>query len=92
VEDGSRVVPQASKPVRRLAVVKAVAGLQTVRLRFVAETGAGVVATNLITIEVGIAGVSGLLIRSAWAESAFSPFGVTRQAQQAISSSAGSKV
>jgi len=50
------------------------------------------VATSLITIEVGIAGVSGLLIRSAWAESAFSPFGVTRQAQQAISSSAGSKV
>ena len=47
-------------------------------------------ATILITIEVGIAGVSTLLIRSFLAESETKAFGVTRQEQQATSSSDGS--
>ncbi len=48
--------------------------------------------SSCTTMEVGIAGVSGLLVRSDTADKEFRPFGVTRQAQQAISSSAGSKV
>ena len=65
-------------------------GLQTVKAPPVAV--AGTVATSLITIEVGIAGVSTLLIRSFLADSDTKAFGVTRQAQQETSSSDGSNV
>jgi hypothetical protein len=44
-----------------------------------------------MTIEVGVAGVNGLLIRSLRAESETSPFGVTGQEQQAINCSSGEK-
>jgi hypothetical protein len=48
---------------------------------------AGTDAKNLTTMELGITGVSTLLIRSFLADRELSPSGVTRQAQQEISSS-----
>jgi hypothetical protein len=52
----------------------------------------GIVANNLITIDVGMAGVSTSLIRSFLAERETKAFGVTRQEQQEIISSEGSNV
>lgn len=51
----------------------------------------GVEATSFLTIDVGTPGVSVLLIKSETAERELSPFGVTRQEQQEISSSFASK-
>src|SRR5207253_3716214 len=48
-----------------------------------------VVASNLITIDVGTPGVNVLLIKSFRADSETSPFGVTRQVQQEINCSSG---
>ncbi len=63
----------------------AVAGLQTGNAP--AAVVAGSLAINLMTIEVGTAGVRLLLIKSDLAERELSPFGVTKQEQQPISSS-----
>ena len=52
----------------------------------------GTVASNLITIDVGTAGVSVLLIRSFFADSDTSPFGVTGHEQHEINCSSGEKV
>ena len=49
----------------------------------------GALASSLITIDVGTAGVSVLLIRSCCADSDRKPFGVTGQEQQAIICSSG---
>ena len=65
-------------------------GLQTVKAPPVAVPGC--MESNLITIDVGIAGVSTLLIRSFFADSDTKAFGVTRHAQQETISSAGSNV
>jgi len=90
------VMPQASMPsssvLGRLTVPTARAaavGLQTVKAPPVAVWGT--IETSLTTIEVGMAGVSTLLIRSFLADSDTRAFGVTRQEQQATSSSDGSK-
>src|ERR1700719_3366351 len=89
VELGSSVVPQASMPrSNTVGGVPAVAGLQTVKAPVLSVPGR--LAISLITMDVGTAGVRLLLIRSDLAERELSPFGVTRQAQQPISSSCGS--
>jgi hypothetical protein len=49
-------------------------------------------ARSLITTDVGMAGVSGLLVSEPRTEMDCSPFGVTVQVQQETSSSAGSNV
>jgi len=49
----------------------------------------GAVATSLITIDVGVPRVSGLLIRSDLADYETKPFGVTGQEQQETTSSSG---
>src|SRR5207248_11614203 len=61
-----------------------VAGLQT--------PATGKLVSSLTVMDVGTPGVSVLLIRSLRADSEFSPFGVTGQAQHEIISSAGSNV
>src|SRR5574338_943163 len=78
--DALKVDPQASIP----AVSAPGAAAEFVQL-----PPTGTLASNLMTIEVGIAGVSGLLIRSDCAESDTRPFGVTGQEQHAIICSSG---
>ena len=51
----------------------------------------GTLAYSLITIDVGTAGVSVLLIKSLLADSETSPFGVTGQEQHEIICSSGEK-
>src|SRR5579871_2812678 len=53
---------------------------------------AGALPINLMTTELGMAGVKVLLIRSFFTESETNPFGVTRQLQQEISCSSGENV
>ena len=77
------VVPQASIP-------DAMGPGDAAELAQLPPTGAD--ASNLITIDVGTAGVSVLLIRSARADSETSPLGVTGQEQQEINCSSGENV
>jgi len=69
------VVPHATKPGARVAVATAAADILHV-------PPTGTVASNLITPEAGLAGVSVLLIRSFCTESETKPLGVTGQEQQ----------
>src|SRR5437764_231900 len=80
---GSSVVAKARVPRTSVAAV-GVAGLQT--------PAVGKLVSSLTVMDVGTPGVSVLLIRSLRADSEFSPFGVTGQAQHEIISSAGSNV
>lgn len=75
-----RVVPQASRPCASVVVLPF--GLQ----------GPPTDAMILITTEVGMAAVRGLLISDFRTDNDCRPFGVTTQEQQEMSSSAGSNV
>src|SRR5271170_2419948 len=77
--DWCKVVPQPSMPGASVAKV----GFEALHVP--------VVATALITTAVGIEGVNGLAISDVSTDNDCSPFGVTEQVQQEISSSAGSK-
>src|SRR5437763_12774464 len=74
------VVPQASRP-----------GVSTLGVAAL-QPALALVATSLITMDVGTAGVSVLLIRSLLADSDFRPFGVTVQVQHEINCSSGLNV
>src|SRR5438552_3569633 len=73
------VVPQAAKPGAR-----ATAGPLTPAAELLQLPPTGTVARILMTIEVGTAGVSVLLIRSLFADRETSPLGVTGQEQHEI--------
>lgn len=77
-----RVVPHATIPCTGVALAIAPA-------EFAQLPPTGAVATSLITIDVGVPRVSGLLIKSRCADSETKPFGVTGQEQQETISSSG---
>src|ERR1039458_8246809 len=77
------VVPHAAIP-------DTIVGVPASRAELLQLPPTGAVASNLITMEVGLPRVSGLMIRSLLADKDTKPLGVTGQEQQETTSSLGS--